>query len=51
MFVNFQHPGAHPSDAQFVAGNYGSSFPDGAGKVASSTTIVITRDDGSVIGA
>ena len=51
MFVNFQHPGAHASDAQFAAGDYGSSFPDGAGKVARSATIVITRDDGGVIGA
>jgi secreted PhoX family phosphatase len=51
MFVNFQHPGAHASDAQFAAGDYGSSFPDGAGKVARSGTIVITREDGGVIGA
>lgn len=51
MFVNVQHPGAHASDAQYAAGDYGSRFPDGAGKPARSATIVITREDGGVIGA
>jgi secreted PhoX family phosphatase len=51
MFVNFQHPGAHASDAQFAAGDMGSSWPDGPGTVPRSGTIVITRDDGGVIGA
>lgn len=51
MFVNFQHPGAHASGDEFAAGNFGSSFPDGGTGVPRSSTIVITRDDGGVIGA
>ncbi len=51
MFVNFQHPGGHATPEQFAAGDYGSSFPDGAGSVPRSATIVITREDGGVIGA
>ena len=51
MFVNFQHPGAHASGADFAAGNFGSGFPDYDGTVPRSATIVITREDGGVIGA
>lgn len=52
MFVNFQHPGAHASDAQFAAGDMGSTFPDRDPAMAPrSATIVITREDGGVIGA
>ncbi len=51
MFVNFQHPGGHASPEQFAVGDYGSSFPDGAGTVPRSATIVITREDGGKIGA
>lgn len=51
MFVNFQHPGGHATAEQFAAGDYGSSFPDGAGTVPRSATIVITREDGGEIGA
>jgi secreted PhoX family phosphatase len=51
MFVNFQHPGAHASAEQFAAGEMGSQFPDGPGSVPRSATIVITREDGGVIGA
>jgi secreted PhoX family phosphatase len=51
MFVNLQHPGAHASDEQFAAGDFGSSFPDGNGTVPRSATLVITRLDGGVIGA
>jgi secreted PhoX family phosphatase len=51
MFVNLQHPGAHASDEQFAAGDYGSSFPDANGTVPRSATLVITRLDGGVIGA
>lgn len=51
MFVNFQHPGGHATADQFAAGDFGSSFPDGAGTPPRSATIVITRDDGGVIGA
>jgi len=51
MFVNFQHPGGHASGAQFAAGDFGSGFPDYDGSVPRSATIVITREDGGVIGA
>jgi hypothetical protein len=51
MFVNFQHPGGHASAEQFAAGDMGSAFPDGPGQPPRSATIVITREDGGVIGA
>ncbi len=51
MFVNFQHPGAHATPAQFAAGDYGSGFPDYDGTVPRSATVVITKDDGGVIGS
>lgn len=49
MFVNFQHPGAQTTPAAFAAGNITSSFAAKDG-VPRSATIVITRDDGGVIG-
>lgn len=51
MFVNFQHPGAQASAADFAAGVFGSGFPDHDGTVPRSATIVITKDDGGVIGS
>ncbi len=51
MFVNFQHPGAHGSAEDFATGKYGSAFPDYDGSVPRSATVVITREDGGVIGA
>jgi uncharacterized protein len=51
MFVNFQHPGAHASAEAFAAGDFGSGFPDYDGTVPRSATVVITKDDGDVIGA
>jgi len=51
LFVNPQHPGGHASDADFAAGNFGSGFPDYDGTVPRSATLVITREDGGVIGA
>jgi secreted PhoX family phosphatase len=51
MFVNVQHPGGHASAEEFAAGNYGSGFPDYNGSVPRSATLVITREDGGVIGA
>lgn len=51
MFVNLQHPGAHATDEQFAAGDFGSGFPDYAGAVPRSATLVITRVDGGIIGA
>ncbi len=51
MFVNFQHPGATATPEMFAAGDMGSAWPDGPGTVPRSATIVITREDGGVIGA
>ena len=51
MFVNVQHPGGHASADQFAAGDFGSGFPDYNGAVPRSATIVITREDGGIIGA
>ncbi len=52
MFVNFQHPGGHASPAQFAAGDMGSTWPDRDAAIPPrSATIVITRDDGGIIGA
>ncbi len=51
MFVNIQHPGVHATAEQFAAGDYGSGFPDYNGTVPRSATLVITREDGGVIGA
>ncbi|MFN8928641.1 MAG: PhoX family protein [Rhodospirillales bacterium] len=50
MFVNFQHPGAGTSRADFAAGKFQSAFPDGAGKLPRSATLVITKVDGGKIG-
>lgn len=51
MFVNVQHPGGHASAEDFAAGKFGSGFPDYNGTVPRSATLVITREDGGVIGA
>jgi uncharacterized protein len=51
MFVNVQHPGAHSTPEEFGAGKYGSGFPDYNGTPPRSATLVITREDGGVIGA
>jgi uncharacterized protein len=51
MFVNVQHPGGHGTAEQFAANNFGSGFPDCNDTVPRSATLVITRDDGGVIGA
>jgi secreted PhoX family phosphatase len=52
LFVNFQHPGGHATAEQFAAGDMGSTFPDGDVAIPlRSATIVITREDGGVIGA
>jgi uncharacterized protein len=51
MFVNVQHPGGHSTAEDFAAGTFGSGFPDYNGSVPRSATLVITREDGGVIGA
>lgn len=51
MFVNVQHPGAHTSADEFAQGCLGSHWPDGGNAIPRSATLVITREDGGVIGA
>jgi len=61
LFINIQHPGEDTSSAQFATGIYQSNWPgNGAGVVAygpggasarpRSATVMITKDDGGVIG-
>jgi secreted PhoX family phosphatase len=49
MFVNVQHPGATTTPADWAAGRTASRFPTGSG-VPLSATLVITKNDGGVIG-
>ncbi len=49
MFVNVQHPG-EDTPANFATATYGSNWPDGGRSRPRSATIVITRNDGGVIG-
>jgi secreted PhoX family phosphatase len=49
MFVNVQHPGATTTPEDFAAGRMASRWPDGTG-LPRSATVVITRDDGGIIG-
>jgi uncharacterized protein len=51
MFINVQHPGGHATAEDFAAGNFGSGFPDYNGTVPRSATLIITREDGGIIGA
>jgi secreted PhoX family phosphatase len=56
IFVNIQHPGESTSAADMAAGKYQSSWPGNAGYGPNtgrprSATIVITRDDGGIVGA
>ena len=51
MFVNVQHPGATTSAEAFAEGRIDSHWPDGGEAIPRSATIVITKDDGGVIGS
>ena len=51
MFVNVQHPGATTSAEAFAAGDFASHWPEGNGAIPRSATLVITREDGGIIGA
>ncbi|MGJ3263771.1 MAG: PhoX family protein [Salinarimonas sp.] len=51
MFVNVQHPGATTTEEDFAAGVLVSHWPDGGAATPRSATLVITREDGGVIGA
>ncbi len=51
LFVNIQHPGEDPSAANIgTPGNFESHWPDGGTTRPRSSTIVITRNDGGVVG-
>ena len=49
LFVNVQHPGASTSKEQFAAGQLTGTWPR-QGRYPRSATVVITREDGGVIG-
>ena len=50
MFINVQHPGATTPAEDFAAGRYSSNWPDGGNCIPRSATVVITKNDGGVIG-
>jgi uncharacterized protein len=49
MFVNVQHPGATTTADDFAAGKLTGTWPN-QGRYARSATIIITKEDGGVIG-
>jgi hypothetical protein len=51
MFVNVQHPGATTAAKPFAAGDFASHWPEGGSAIPRSATLVITREDGGIIGA
>lgn len=52
MFINVQHPGATTTDAEFAAGNFKSRWPDQSPAMPPrSATVVITKNDGGIIGS
>ncbi|MCC5901463.1 MAG: PhoX family phosphatase [Halomonas sp.] len=51
MFVNVQHPGATTTEDDFANGNFSSHWPEGGSATPRSATLVITREDGGIIGA
>jgi uncharacterized protein len=50
MFINVQHPGATTTAQDFAAGMLNSHWPDGGDSYPRSATVVITKEDGGVIG-
>jgi secreted PhoX family phosphatase len=50
MFVNVQHPGATTTADDFAAGKLTGTWPN-QGRYARSATIIITKEDGGVIGS
>jgi uncharacterized protein len=51
MFINVQHPGATTTPEDFAAGRHLSHWPDGGEAWPRSATVVITREDGGIIGS
>jgi uncharacterized protein len=52
MFINVQHPGATVTADEFATGNLKSRWPDQSPSIyPRSATVVITKDDGGIIGS
>ncbi len=52
IFVNIQHPGERTTAADIATpANFGSHWPEGGNARPRSTTVVITKDDGGLVGA
>lgn len=51
LFVNVQHPGATTSAAEFAAGQINSHWPSTAAIYPRSGTLVISREDGRIVGS
>jgi len=52
MFINVQHPGAAVTKEDFAAGKLNSRWPDrNPAMYPRSATVVITKDDGGIIGS
>jgi secreted PhoX family phosphatase len=50
LFVNIQHPGEETVPTFDAPSSFGSHWPDGGDARPRSATIVITKDDGGVVG-
>ncbi len=50
MFINVQHPGATTKPEEFAAGKLKSHWPHDGARYPRSATVVITKEDGGVIG-
>jgi secreted PhoX family phosphatase len=50
LFVNIQHPGEETLPVFDTPSSFGSHWPDGGDARPRSTTIVITKDDGGIVG-
>jgi secreted PhoX family phosphatase len=51
LFVNVQHPGATTAPKDWAAGKLASHWPDGGSAIPRSATLVISREDGGVVGS
>ncbi|MPN27453.1 hypothetical protein SDC9_174886 [bioreactor metagenome] len=52
LFVNIQHPGERTTAADIATpANFQSHWPEGGNARPRSTTVVITKDDGGIVGA
>ncbi|TVP70395.1 MAG: PhoX family phosphatase [Rhodobacteraceae bacterium] len=51
MFIGLQHPGATTTAENFATGEFSSHWPDGGTSVPRSGLVVVTREDGGIIGA